>query len=93
MSGQIGENIEMAEELAQLARLSAAGASEDIRLFLAKLVRKYRPSEPNLAAKLENALKSTQSISGRGSRLRSTSTRLEGARLGAVEQSLDGPRL
>ncbi len=57
----------MAEELAQLARLSAAGASEDIRLFLAKLVRKYRPSEPDLAAKLENALKSTQSVSGRGS--------------------------
>lgn len=54
-------------DLAQLARLAATGAHDDIRLYLARLVRKYRASHPELAASLEESLKKTQSTSGRAS--------------------------
>lgn len=53
-------------DLAELARLSALGANEDIRLFLAKLVRKYRQADPSLSARLDEALKRTTAVSGRG---------------------------
>jgi SpoVK/Ycf46/Vps4 family AAA+-type ATPase len=66
-------------DLAELARLSALGANEDIRLFLAKLVRKYRQVDPSLAGKLDEALKRTAAMSGRRAAvLRGDGGRVEG---------------
>jgi SpoVK/Ycf46/Vps4 family AAA+-type ATPase len=45
------------EELAQLARLSLTGSSQDVRLFLARLVRKYREDNPKLSDTLNSYLK------------------------------------
>ncbi|MDR1074838.1 MAG: ATP-binding protein [Xanthomonadaceae bacterium] len=66
MNPKTGEFMNEAEDLAELARLAAIGAQEDIRLFLAKLVRRYRSSDPVLAARLDDALKRTAAVSGRG---------------------------
>jgi len=66
MKSQIGELTRESEDLAELARLAATGAQEDIRLYLAKLVRRYRSSDPALAARLDDALKRTAAASGRG---------------------------
>jgi len=52
---------EMKEEqsdLAQMVRLALAEQTEDVRLFAARLVRKYRSSAPGLAEQLELYLKS-----------------------------------
>lgn len=54
-------------DLASLARLAAAGQSEDVRLYLAKLVRKYRRLDPSLATELDQVLRTTQSSSERSS--------------------------
>lgn len=64
MSRQIDEK---SKEFADLARLAASGAQDDIRLFLAKLVRKYRGIDPDLAAQLDETLKRTSAASERGS--------------------------
>jgi SpoVK/Ycf46/Vps4 family AAA+-type ATPase len=52
---------EMKEEqsdLAQMVRLALAEQTEDVRLFAARLVRKYRGTAPDLAEQLELFLKS-----------------------------------
>lgn len=46
------------DEVLQVARLALEGKPSDIRLYLAKLVRKERKSNPEYAAKLEDLLKS-----------------------------------
>jgi hypothetical protein len=51
---------ELEADFASLARLAASGSVEDVRLYLAKLVRKYRGMRPELSAKLDQSLKSSQ---------------------------------
>lgn len=41
-----------------MARLALTGQESDVRLFTAKLVRKYRKTEPDIATELEELLKS-----------------------------------
>ena len=44
-------------DLAQLVRLSLGGEGQDVRLFVARLVRKYRTESPKLAEQLNEYLK------------------------------------
>jgi SpoVK/Ycf46/Vps4 family AAA+-type ATPase len=48
----------MNEELVSIARLALSGKESDLRLFLAKHIRKLRKSDPQTADKLEELLKS-----------------------------------
>jgi Cdc6-like AAA superfamily ATPase len=48
------------DDFASLSRLAASGAHEDVRLLLARLVRKYRQQRPTLAARLDQSLKASQ---------------------------------
>lgn len=59
----IDEISEIEIDLANLARLSSSGANEDVRLLLAKLVRKYRMARPALAAALDSSLKASRTRS------------------------------
>ena len=43
-----------------MARLAAAQSHDDVRLLLARLIRKYRQRHPELAAELDQSLRSTQ---------------------------------
>lgn len=45
-------------DLAQIVRLALAEQTEDVRLFAARLVRKYRGTEPELAAQVDMFLRS-----------------------------------
>ena len=45
-------------DLAQLVRLVIAEQYDDVRLYVARLVRKYRDSSPELAAQLDQYLRS-----------------------------------
>lgn len=47
------ERTSIGNDLAQLVRLALAEQSEDVRLFVARLVRKYRNSHPELAEQLD----------------------------------------
>lgn len=58
------------DDFANLARLATLSSDEDVRLFLAKLVRKYRTSNSTLAERLDQSLKSTQTRAGSPSVLR-----------------------
>ncbi len=49
------------KDLAQVVRLALAEQTEDVRLFVARLVRKYRNSNPELAEQLNLFLRSKQS--------------------------------
>lgn len=51
---------EFEEDFANLARLASSGAADDIRLYLARLVRKYRTTRPAFSARLDQSLKTTQ---------------------------------
>ena len=48
----------MSSELAQLSRLALGEQSEDVRLFIARLVRKYRNSAPEFSEQIDMFLKS-----------------------------------
>ena len=61
------ESFSLAADLGQLARLASNGGADDVRLFVAKLVRKYRVSQPDLAATLDESLHRSRATSGRGS--------------------------
>lgn len=65
-----GELADIEKDLANLARLAASGESEDIRMLLARLVRKYRKQRPQLASLLDHSLQSTQTRSSSNSVLR-----------------------
>lgn len=54
----LGEMNEEHADLAQMVRLALAEQTEDVRLFAARLVRKYRGTAPDLAEQLELYLKS-----------------------------------
>ena len=49
----LDEMSEIQSDLAQIARLALAEQTEDVRLFVARLVRKYRNSDPELAAQMD----------------------------------------
>lgn len=57
-------------DFATLARLAASQAHEDVRLLLARLIRKYRVLRPELAAQLDQSLKASQTRAVGGSVLR-----------------------
>lgn len=59
----IDVNFEIESDFVNLSRLAASSAVEDVRLFLAKLVRKYRANRPDLSARIDQSLKSTQTRS------------------------------
>lgn len=44
---------ELKSDLAQVVRLALAEQTEDVRLFVARLVRKYRNSDPELAVQMD----------------------------------------
>lgn len=52
------------EDLAQMVRLALGGENEDVRLFVARLVRKYRNADPELADELNLFLRN-KSVSSR----------------------------
>lgn len=58
------EILELEGDFATLARLAAAQSHEDVRLLLARLVRKYRQRHPELAARLDQSLKQTHTRCG-----------------------------
>lgn len=49
----MGESYEVKSDLAQLIRLALAEQTEDVRLFVARLVRKYRNTDPELAEQMD----------------------------------------
>lgn len=49
---------ELQSDLAQLIRLALAEQTEDVRLFVARLVRKYRNTDPELAQQMDLYLRS-----------------------------------
>ena len=51
-------------DLAQIVRLALAEQTEDVRLFVARLVRKYRSSNPPLAEQLDLFLRSKPTRTG-----------------------------
>jgi len=68
---------EVEKDFAILARLAAAQSHEDVRLLLARLVRKYRQHNPELAALLDQSLKATQTRSSGGSILRRDTSQID----------------
>lgn len=48
---------EVQSDLAQVVRLALGEQTEDVRLFTARLIRKYREAEPELASKLDQHLR------------------------------------
>lgn len=61
---------ELEDDFANLMRLSAQESLEDVRLLLAKLVRKYRTRRPQFAERINQTLRSTQTRSAGASILR-----------------------
>ena len=68
-----GENVELFNELASIVRLASSNSQDDLRLFVAKLIRKYRNTYPDLSHKLDATLKQTQTRSVGESVMRKTS--------------------
>jgi len=54
---EVGENTDIWPDLVQLARLAVNSDSPDVRLYLAKLVRKYRSENPAASQELNTLLK------------------------------------
>ncbi len=50
--------MELSNEMLEVARLALEGKTSDVRLYLAKLIRRMRKEDPAYASKLENLLKS-----------------------------------
>lgn len=61
---------EIKSDLAQLIRLALAEQTEDVRLFVARLVRKYRNSDPELAEQMDLYLRTKSSRSGTSAPMR-----------------------
>lgn len=72
-STQASALVDIEQDLAGLARLAVAGEHDDTRMLLARLVRKYRQQRPELAALLDQSLKSSQTRSIPNSVLRRSS--------------------
>lgn len=56
--------MKQSNEMLEVARLALEGKSSDVRLYLAKLVRKARKDDPEYASKLEDLLKTDPVRSG-----------------------------
>lgn len=69
-SGSIDDVRSLEEDFANLARIATGDAPEDVRLLLAKLVRKYRTRRPELAERINESLRQGQQRSTRTSVLR-----------------------
>ena len=78
MTEETDEFKELEKDFASLARLAALESYEDVRLLLAKLVRKYRMRRPEFAERLNQALKSTQARAAGSAILRRGSSPPEG---------------
>lgn len=65
------ENKEIKLDLAQTIRLSLLGQEADVRLFAARLVRKYRDIDSGFAGRLDDLLRAASSHEGRPLRRRS----------------------
>jgi SpoVK/Ycf46/Vps4 family AAA+-type ATPase len=70
---KIDEMQDLEDDFATLVRLAAGESFEDVRLLLAKLVRKYRTRRPEFAERINQALRSTQTRSMGASILRRAS--------------------
>ncbi|MHB8370046.1 MAG: AAA family ATPase [Leptospirales bacterium] len=70
----MGEMSELKHDLAQVIRLALAEQTEDVRLFAARLVRKYRGTEPELAEQIDLFLRAKPHRAG--GPLRKTATSL-----------------
>lgn len=57
-------------DLADLAQLTAEGATRDVQLLLARLVRKYRQVNPELSRRLDQSYKLHRARTGLGGPLR-----------------------
>lgn len=51
------ETIQIKSELAQIIRMALGGQSDDIRLYVARLVRKYRKIDPQFADQIDSFLR------------------------------------
>lgn len=51
------ETVDFRGDLAQVTRLALTSRPDDLRLFVARLVRKYRGAEPDFAAELDRLLR------------------------------------
>ncbi len=56
--------MKQSNEMLEIARLALEGKSSDVRLYLAKLIRKARKDDPEYASKLEELLKTDPARSG-----------------------------
>jgi len=70
MPKTVPKNFAMADDIANLARLAVQPSPEDVRLFVAKLVRKYRQEDPELAERLDLSLRTSPARRPEGSMLR-----------------------
>lgn len=86
---EMGNFSDIEKDLASLARLASSESSEDVRLFLARLVRKYRQGNPVLAAQLDQSLRNTHTRSSPGSILRRGAAADPSARAGDEEGPVD----
>ncbi|WP_313116151.1 AAA family ATPase [Stenotrophomonas indicatrix] len=60
----MGDLLGIKSDLAQVVRLALAEQTEDVRLFAARLVRKYRATEPELAEQVDLFLRAKPHRSG-----------------------------
>ncbi|HEL3196488.1 TPA: AAA family ATPase [Stenotrophomonas maltophilia] len=60
----MGDLVGIKSDLAQVVRLALAEQTEDVRLFAARLVRKYRATEPELAEQVDLFLRAKPHRSG-----------------------------
>lgn len=60
----MGEMNAIQSDLAQVIRLALSEQTEDVRLFVARLVRKYRSTDPELAEQLDSYLRTKAPRSG-----------------------------
>lgn len=60
----MGEQMDIEKDLAQLVRLGLSEQPEDVRLFVARLVRKYRKTKPELAEQIDLYLRSKKTRKG-----------------------------
>lgn len=85
----MGEKSEIEDDIANLARLAAQQSYEDVRLLLARLIRKYRTSHPELAAKIDSSLKSTQTRSTPATVIRRSNVAAEMVRADGIQMPQD----
>ncbi|MDR1423864.1 MAG: ATP-binding protein [Azoarcus sp.] len=60
----LDETNKISSDLAQIVRLALAEQTEDVRLYVARLVRKYRTTDPELAEQLDRYLRTKAPRSG-----------------------------